>query len=354
MSLVTILDSSGSPAAQAAVADEVSSQQIKPHLIHETVVAELAAQRSGTHSTLTRGQARGGGRKPWRQKGTGRARQGSIRAPHWTGGGVAFGPTPRSYGGKVNRKIRRQALLGAVRAHVERASVAVMDPTGWDRPSTKRSAAYLGAAPEGLADRPLLVVLVDPDGVEGLSFRNIEGVEIIAARDLRTVDVMSFRSLLVERGAWEDLWGDLGDATPVKAADFRTAADALAERQEARRAARADKIEAKRAVALERAERRAAELEAAERQAAERAPVAEEPEEPAADEDEEATELAEAAEPEAAAEADEPEVDDEPEAEVDDEDQDEADEDEAETEAEDDEHEAEDGSDDDETAEDES
>ena len=139
-----------SRSARAELATAIAEQPIKQHLIHETVIAELAARRAGSHSTLTRGKVRGGGAKPWRQKGTGRARQGSTRAPHWTGGGIVFGPTPRTYGGKVNRKVRQQAFRAALRAQVERGSAAVMDPTGWDD-ALHASAAleYLRQAPDG-------------------------------------------------------------------------------------------------------------------------------------------------------------------------------------------------------------
>ena len=214
---VPLLNAEGVTVGRAALAEAIAGQPIKQHLIHETVVAELAARRAGTHSTRTRGRVRGGGSKPWRQKGTGRARQGSIRAPQWTGGGVVFGPTPRSYGGKVNRKVRQQAFRAALRAHAERGSAALMDPTGWDAPSTKRAAEYLRQAPDGLAARPLLLVLEDTDSVEARSFRNIAGVYVLAAAELETVDVVAARALLVERAVWERLAGatDVEAVTPA-------------------------------------------------------------------------------------------------------------------------------------------
>jgi large subunit ribosomal protein L4 len=179
-------------------------------------VAELAWRRAGTHSTRTRAEARGGGVKPWRQKGTGRARQGSIRAPQWTGGGVVFGPTPRSHGGKVNRKVRAQAFRAALRAHAERGSLALMDETGWDAPATRRAAEYLRQAPDGLAGRPLLVVVEDLDSVEARSFRNLAGVGLVDAASLETVDVVGARSLLVQRSAWERLAGGIADVEAVE------------------------------------------------------------------------------------------------------------------------------------------
>src|SRR5215210_7587438 len=123
--------------------DEVFSVPFNGPLVHEVVVAELAARRRGTHATKTRGMVRGGGAKPWRQKGTGRARAGSSRSPIWTGGGTVFGPSPRSYTFKVNRKERRAALRSGLSVHAERGTIAVLDPSGFDTPSTKRAADLL-------------------------------------------------------------------------------------------------------------------------------------------------------------------------------------------------------------------
>ena len=215
---IPVLNSEGVPAGEAVFTGPVAEQEIKPHLIHETIVSELGRRRAGTHSTKNRGEVRGGGRKPWRQKGTGRARQGSTRAPHWRGGGVTFGPTPRSHGGKVNRKVRSQAFRAALRAHADRGSLAVMDPPGWDAPSSKRAAAYLYQAPEGISPRPLLVLVDDPDAVVGLSFRNLEDVYVLAARDVEVVDLMAGRSVLVERAVWERFTGSELSVSEVEAA----------------------------------------------------------------------------------------------------------------------------------------
>jgi large subunit ribosomal protein L4 len=212
---IPLLDGDGVTVGRAALAESIAAQPIKQHLIHETVVAELAARRAGSASTLTRGKVRGGGAKPWRQKGTGRARHGSIRSPLWTGGGVAFGPTPRSYGGKVNRKVRQQAFRAALRAHAERGTAALMDPAGWDAPSTKRAAEYLRQAADALSGRPLLIVLEDADSVEARSFRNLEGVAILAAVELETVDVVATRAILVERAVWERICGEPAEVEAV-------------------------------------------------------------------------------------------------------------------------------------------
>ena len=213
-----VVNADGAAVGEWVPSGPIAEQAIKPHLIHETVIAELAWRRAGTHSTLTRGLVRGGGRKPWRQKGTGRARQGSIRSPQWTGGGIVFGPTPRSYGGKVNRKARAQAFRSALRAHVERGTVAIMEPTGWDSPSTKLAAAFAAGLPESLQVRPLLLVVSDIHGVDALSFRNLADTYVLAASELETVDVMAARGMVVERSVWERWCGGDIDVAPVEAA----------------------------------------------------------------------------------------------------------------------------------------
>lgn len=210
---VKVLGTGAKSAGSIELEGLLADQQIKPHLIHETVVAELAARRAGTHSTKTRALVRGGGSKPWRQKGTGRARAGSSRSPIWTGGGVTFGPHPRSYGGKVNRKIRAQAFRSALKAHVERESMAVLDELKWDAPSTKKAAEFLAKAPKSLEARPLLLVVDDVDSVVARSFRNLQDVYVLAAGEIETVDVMAGRSLLVERTAWDRI-SRIGERRP--------------------------------------------------------------------------------------------------------------------------------------------
>ncbi len=211
-----LLSKTGKASGTAAMGADLEAQAIKPHLIHEAVTAEMAWRRAGTHSTKTRSNVSGGGAKPWRQKGTGRARAGSNRSPIWTGGGVVFGPHPRSYGGKVNRKALRQAFRSALRAHVERGTIAVMKPTGWDEPSTRTAAEYLSKAPDALAARPLLVVVSEYSSPVALSFRNLRGIRVLEARDTETVDLMAGRSVLVEHEVW-DRWN--GAAAAVAGED---------------------------------------------------------------------------------------------------------------------------------------
>ncbi len=171
-------------------------------LVHESVRAELNARRRGTASTLTRGGVRGGGAKPWRQKGTGRARQGSIRAPHFTGGGVVFGPTPRGYTVKVNRKARRAALRSALSAHASRGSLAVFDASVFDAPSTSQAAALLA---DWGAEAPTLVLLAEEEAAAGKSFRNIMRLDVMPVGDAGVADLIGAASLLVSEAALPEL-----------------------------------------------------------------------------------------------------------------------------------------------------
>ena len=182
--------------------DEVFGAEFNGPLVHEVVVAELAARRRGTHSTRNRSMVRGGGAKPWRQKGTGRARQGSIRSPHFAGGGVVFGPTPRHYTVKVNRKARRAALRCALSIHAERGSVFGLDASAFDVPSTKQAA-------ELIADRrggSVLVVISGPDEAAAFkSFRNLAGVNVLVAEDCGVADLVGAASVVFSQDAVDAL-----------------------------------------------------------------------------------------------------------------------------------------------------
>lgn len=162
---------------------------IEPNVpvMHQVVTAQLAARRAGTQSTKTRAEVRGGGAKPWKQKGTGRARQGSIRAPHWRGGGVALGPKPRSYKQRTPKKMVSLALRSALSDRAAEERVVVIDGWGFDAPSTKAAKAALGAL--GVTGRALVVVGPD-DAVVAKSFRNLVDVHVIASRELNAYDVL--------------------------------------------------------------------------------------------------------------------------------------------------------------------
>jgi large subunit ribosomal protein L4 len=171
-------------------------------LVHETVRAELNARRRGTASTKTRGKVSGGGAKPWRQKGTGRARAGSSRSPLWAGGGTVFGPAPRSYTFKVNRKARRAALAGALSMHAERESLAVFDAGMFDAPNTGQAAELLG---DWGADGPMLVLLGADEADAGKSFRNISSVLVMPVSDAGVADIVGAASMLISQIALPEL-----------------------------------------------------------------------------------------------------------------------------------------------------
>jgi len=199
-----LLDVEGKKAKELALAEDVFAADVKPYLIHETVRAEAAAARSGTQATKSRGLVSGGRSKPWRQKGTGRARQGTTRAPQWTGGGVAFAPRPRSYKLKVNRKARKAAVRSALSAHAGGGTFAVVDGSAFAEPSTKAAVAFVSAWGKNL---PLLVVA--DRGEEGLirSFRNLERTLVLEPSELEVGALVWARSLLVSQVALERVEG---------------------------------------------------------------------------------------------------------------------------------------------------
>jgi large subunit ribosomal protein L4 len=186
----------------ATLDDEAFAAKWNEPLVHECVRADLNARRQGTASSRTRGQVRGGGAKPWRQKGTGRARAGSIRSPLWAGGGVVFGPTPRHYTVKVNRKARRAALRSALSLHAGRASLALVDASPFTEPSTAQAAEAL----EGWREPQSLLVVLGP-GEETLqrSFRNLRQVTVAGADEVGVADVVGAAWLLLSDAAAERL-----------------------------------------------------------------------------------------------------------------------------------------------------
>jgi large subunit ribosomal protein L4 len=176
---------------------EVFGAPFNGPLVHEVVVAELAARRRGTHATRTRGLVRGGGAKPWRQKGTGRARAGSTRSPLWTGGGTVFGPHPRHYTVKVNRKARRAALRSALSVHAERGSIFAFDPADFDAPSTKQAASLLADRRGG----SVLVVLGGEESDAAKSFRNLAGVSVVPTSECGVADIVGHATLVASEVA---------------------------------------------------------------------------------------------------------------------------------------------------------
>ncbi len=185
---ITVLDSKGAKSGKVKLDDFFFDMEPNPAVLHQVVTAQLAAKRAGTHSTKTRSTARGGGRKPWRQKGTGRARQGSIRAPHWKGGGVAHGPQPRSYAQKTPKKMRAIALRSALSDRARDSKVLVVKDWDFaDAPSTKAAATALKTL--GVEGRILIILPRDAETVRK-SFRNLPSVHILPPDQLNTYDVL--------------------------------------------------------------------------------------------------------------------------------------------------------------------
>jgi large subunit ribosomal protein L4 len=192
-----LLDTAGKKSKDVTLEASVFGAEVKPHLVHETVRAELNAQRAGTRAVKTRGLVSGGRAKPWRQKGTGRARAGTIRAPQFTGGGVTFEPRT-NFTVKVNRKARRAALRGALTAHAQRGTLSLLDAERWDAPSTKQAAQLAG----GL-ELPLLVVAREDEEALVKSFRNLERVLVTVPEELEVAQILWARSLLITEAARE-------------------------------------------------------------------------------------------------------------------------------------------------------
>jgi len=186
-------------ASQTVALDEHAfGSRFNNSLVHETVRAEQAARRQGTAATKTRGMVSGGGAKPWRQKGTGRARAGSSRSPVWTGGGVVFGPQPRHYTFKINRKERRAALRSALSLHAERGSIAVLQAEAFTGPSTRQANDLLA---DWGQQRPTLVVVLESEANAALSFRNLARVAVLTPESVGVADLLGAASLLLSAGA---------------------------------------------------------------------------------------------------------------------------------------------------------
>ena len=246
-------------------------------LVHESVRAELNARRQGTASTKTRGNVRGGGAKPWRQKGTGRARAGSSRSPIWTGGGTVFGPSPRHYTFKINRKEKRAALRSALSVHAERGSIATFDPAKFDKPSTNAANKLLGAWG---VDGSLLVVLTDEGERAALSFRNLDRVRaVLPSEQVGVADLLAAANVLASPDALDQLTkranGEKVEPVAPKAAAVEAPAPAkpAAKKEAAKPAAKAEakKPAAKKEAAKPKA---AAKKSAAKKTAAKKKPAA--------------------------------------------------------------------------------
>ena len=198
-----VLDGSGKKSKDLTLDANVFGADVKPHLVHEAVRAELNASRAATRGVKTRGLVAGGRSKPWRQKGTGRARAGTTRAPHWTGGGVAFA-VRSNFGGKVNRKERKAAFRAALSAHADEGTFAVLADNSFDEPSTQDAAAIVEAWGK---QAPLIVVAQEDQTAISKSFRNLDGVQVVTPAEVEISALVWARSLLISEAALELVQG---------------------------------------------------------------------------------------------------------------------------------------------------
>lgn len=198
MATIEMKDASGKKVKDAELSAAVFEIEPNVHVMHEVVRSQRAARRQGTHDTLTRGQVRGGGKKPWRQKGTGRARQGTIRAPQWAGGGTVFGPHPRCYAFKVPAKVVKLAMRSALSAKLADGEIVVVDQLSFEKPSTKQAAEVLKNL--GLEGR-VTIIVPDDEVNTFLSFRNLSKVRVIGVSELNTLDFIDNKALVLTDAA---------------------------------------------------------------------------------------------------------------------------------------------------------
>jgi large subunit ribosomal protein L4 len=202
-----VYDIQGKQVGEAELRDDIFAASVNPALMHQAFVRQLANARLGTHATKTRSEVRGGGRKPWRQKGTGRARHGSIRAPQWRGGGAVFGPTPRSYRKKMPRKMRRQALRSALSVKAAESQVVLLDVLEMAEPKTKAMAGIL----KNLGvDSSALILLPQRDEAILRSVHNLPEVRTLVAQYLNVRDLLKYTYILMPLASLEVIEGILG------------------------------------------------------------------------------------------------------------------------------------------------
>ena len=201
MANVSVYNMEGKEVGTLELNDAVFGVEVNEHLVHLAVVAQLANKRQGTQKAKTRSEVRGGGRKPWRQKGTGHARQGSTRAPQWTGGGIVFAPKPRDYSFKMNKKEKRIALLSALSSKVAESKIVVLDEFKLDEIKTKKFVEVMN----NLKVENALVVLEGENKNVVLSGRNIPSVKVTATNEINTYDVLKYTTLVVTKAAVEKL-----------------------------------------------------------------------------------------------------------------------------------------------------
>ncbi|WP_440897193.1 50S ribosomal protein L4 [Amphibacillus sp. Q70] len=202
MPKVALYNQSGSQVGDVELNDAVFGIEPNQHVLHDAVVMQQASKRQGTHAVKNRSAVRGGGRKPWRQKGTGRARQGSIRSPQWVGGGVVFGPTPRSYSYKLPKKVRRLALKSALSTKVKEESLTVLEGLAIDTPKTKEVINLLNALN---VNEKALIVTNEKDEVVNKSANNLQNVKVLYATQINTLDILAHDRLIITKDAVESI-----------------------------------------------------------------------------------------------------------------------------------------------------
>jgi large subunit ribosomal protein L4 len=198
MAQTTLFDRTGKDVGSVELHDDLFAAPVNEAVLHQVVTAQLAGRRTGTHDTKTRGEVRGGGAKPYRQKGTGRARQGSRRAPHFRGGGAVFGPHPRSYAQRLPRKMKRQALAGALTTKLDDGAIKVVDAFGLEAIKTRDLVGVLAALE---ASGRVLLVAPGADQLLRLSARNLPRVEVILADSINVVDLLKADIIVIEQPA---------------------------------------------------------------------------------------------------------------------------------------------------------
>ncbi len=198
MPKVHVLNMLGEQVEEIELDQNVFGVEVNEHAVYEVVKNQLANKRQGTQSVKTRAEVRGGGRKPWRQKGTGRARQGSIRAPHFVGGGVSFAPKPRDYSYKLPKKVRRIALKSALTSKVNNEEIIVLDEIKFDEPKTKEMANFLGKIK---ANRKALIILTEKDENVIKSAKNIPGVKTALVNTINVYDIVNYDSFIITKDA---------------------------------------------------------------------------------------------------------------------------------------------------------
>jgi large subunit ribosomal protein L4 len=199
MPTTTLYSRTGEDIGEVELPEELFSAPINAAVLHQVVIAQLAGRHLGTHDTKKRGEVSGGGKKPYRQKGTGRARQGSTRSPHFRGGGVVFGPHPRSYAQRLPRQMRRLALVGALTSKLDDGAIRIIDDFAFEGPKTRDLIGVLSAL--GRSEGRVLIVAPDTNDTLILSARNIPGVEVIRADSLNVVAVLNADTVLIEQPA---------------------------------------------------------------------------------------------------------------------------------------------------------